>query len=129
MTDSENLTRLNNKKAAAKKLLANERKFKKFMARLQRKLSRCPQIGKQLSEIPVFIELVYDYASGIYKDIPLGSIIGILAALIYFVSPFDAIPDIIPFAGMLDDVGVLTVAVAMMHDDITEYLAWQETKE
>lgn len=35
-----------------------------------------------------------------------------IAALIYFISPFDAIPDVIPGVGFADDAAALTAAVA-----------------
>lgn len=36
----------------------------------------------------------------------------ILGALGYFISPVDAIPDIVPVAGYTDDLGVLVMAIA-----------------
>ena len=44
----------------------------------------------------------------------------IIAALGYFISPFDAIPDLIPFVGFSDDLGVLALAVATVARYITE---------
>lgn len=38
----------------------------------------------------------------------------ILGALGYFISPIDAVPDMIPGMGYVDDLGVLTAAVAMV---------------
>lgn len=38
----------------------------------------------------------------------------IMGALAYFVLPVDAIPDIIPFAGFGDDLGVLVGAIAIV---------------
>jgi uncharacterized membrane protein YkvA (DUF1232 family) len=38
----------------------------------------------------------------------------IMGALAYFVIPIDAIPDIAPFAGFVDDFGILVVALAMV---------------
>jgi uncharacterized membrane protein YkvA (DUF1232 family) len=38
----------------------------------------------------------------------------IMGALAYFVFPVDAIPDIVPFAGFGDDLGVLIGALAMV---------------
>lgn len=37
-----------------------------------------------------------------------------IGALIYLISPIDVIPDFIPFAGLTDDVGVITYAIAQL---------------
>lgn len=44
----------------------------------------------------------------------------IIGALGYFISPIDAVPDIIPMAGYVDDLGVLTAAVATVAAYITD---------
>lgn len=44
----------------------------------------------------------------------------IIGALGYFISPIDAIPDITPVVGYVDDLGVLTAAVATVATYITE---------
>lgn len=43
----------------------------------------------------------------------------IVAALGYFISPIDAIPDVTPLVGYADDAGVLTMAVASVATHIT----------
>jgi uncharacterized membrane protein YkvA (DUF1232 family) len=45
-----------------------------------------------------------------------------IGALIYVISPIDAIPDFIPIAGLLDDVGIVTLAIATLNDAIKKYL-------
>ena len=44
----------------------------------------------------------------------------IIGALGYFISPLDAIPDITPIIGYVDDLGVLTAAVATVGTYITD---------
>lgn len=44
----------------------------------------------------------------------------IIGALGYFISPLDAIPDIVPLVGYADDLGVLTMAIATVATYITE---------
>ena len=53
-------------------------------------------------------------------DTPAWAKTVIIGALVYFISPVDAIPDVIPLAGYTDDAGVLAAAistVAMYIDD------------
>ena len=45
----------------------------------------------------------------------------VLAALVYVVSPVDFIPDAIPIVGWLDDVGVMSLAVAWMWRIVGRY--------
>lgn len=44
----------------------------------------------------------------------------IIGALGYFISPIDAIPDLTPFIGYVDDFGILTMAVATVAVHITD---------
>lgn len=44
----------------------------------------------------------------------------IIGALGYFISPMDAIADIVPFVGYADDAGVLTMAVATVASYISD---------
>ncbi|WP_375770385.1 YkvA family protein [Archangium gephyra] len=49
-----------------------------------------------------------------------------LFAVIYFISPVDALPDIIPFLGWLDDIGVLSAAALFMVREVQRYQPEQE---
>jgi uncharacterized membrane protein YkvA (DUF1232 family) len=44
----------------------------------------------------------------------------LLAALAYFVLPFDVVPDIMPFLGFSDDAAVLAAAIAAVSSSITD---------
>lgn len=48
------------------------------------------------------------------KDVPLWAKTTIIGALGYFISSLDAIPDLIPIAGYIDDLSVLTTAVTII---------------
>ncbi len=49
------------------------------------------------------------------RDTPLWAKTTIIAALGYFISPLDAIPDITPVVGYADDLGVLAAAIGAVH--------------
>jgi uncharacterized membrane protein YkvA (DUF1232 family) len=118
--------RLEQNKDEAEQLLHDRDKMDEFLGRLERKLSLIPVAGKYLSDIPVLISLVKAYIEKKYTDIPIGSIIAIVSALIYFLSPIDLIPDFIPVAGFADDAAVIAFAYKFVHDDIAEYKTWRD---
>jgi len=58
-----------------------------------------------------------------FRD-PAASLIGkgfVLLALVYVISPADAIPDVLPVVGWLDDIGVMGLAVAWMWRVVGRY--------
>ena len=80
-------------------------------------------------DIKELISLLKDYAQKNYRDIPLKSIIAIGAAIAYFISPIDIIPDTLPIIGYLDDALVIKLAMDLIGDDVNEYKNWKkETK-
>lgn len=91
----------------AQELLQDEDKIERFLQRLEKKLKVIPYAGDKLANIPVLASLVRNYVKKEYMDVPIGTIIAILSALIYFVSPLDIVPDSIPFLGYFDDAAVV----------------------
>lgn len=57
---------------------------------------------------------------------PLLPKLGIAAAIAYIVLPIDAVPDLLPVIGWLDDVGAVTLAVAWLGREIAKF---EEQKE
>lgn len=45
----------------------------------------------------------------------------VVAALIYFISPIDSIPDLTPFFGYLDDLGVITALLKFLGSELVPY--------
>lgn len=50
-----------------------------------------------------------------------GSKIAIVAALVYLISPIDALPDIIPILGLTDDAAVIAIVINQFKGDIDKY--------
>ena len=82
----------------AEKILNDEDKLENFLNRLEYKLKKVPVGGNVLSIVPVMISMLRSYFKKEYKDIPIGTLIALVSALIYCLAPADIIPDIIPDA-------------------------------
>ena len=119
----------NSTKKQAESTLKDKTKTLHILDDAMKKMGELPMIGDGFKDIPTLCDIVRDYVKGNYKEVPVGSIIAALAALIYFVSPIDAIPDFIPVVGYLDDVTVIAVALQFIHSDLEEYRKWKEAQE
>ena len=125
LSEDEVQARFDKSKEKAKKLLEDEDKMDRFLERLEKKLKHIPVVGGILSEIPTLISLVKAFIQKKYLEIPIGSVIAIVGALIYFLSPVDLIPDLLPAIGLADDAAVLTLAFKLVHDDVVEFKSWR----
>ena len=119
----------NSTKKQAESTLKDKTKTLHILDDAMKKMGELPMIGDAFKDIPTLCDIVRDYVKGNYKEVPVGSIIAALAALIYFVSPIDAIPDFIPVVGYLDDVTVIAVALQFIQSDLEEYRKWKEAQE
>ncbi|WP_026489939.1 YkvA family protein [Butyrivibrio sp. XBB1001] len=126
ISDEEAQKLLDKGKKKAEETINDVDKFERLLQRIERKLKLVPIAGTTLAIIPTMISLVKSYVQKEYTDIPIGSVIAIVSALIYFVSPIDLIPDNVPVIGYIDDMTVITVCLKMVQSDIDEYLEWRE---
>ena len=117
---------LNNKKADAEKIINDKDQFEKFLRDMEEKLKTIPAVGNLLADVPLLISIVKSYIEGKYKEIPTGTIVAIIAALLYVLSPIDILPDFIPVVGFADDAAVVAFCVASIHSDLAKYKAWRD---
>lgn len=112
----------------AEKLLQNVDKLDNLLQKMEQKLKAIPNVGEKLSHIPVFAAMINSYVKKEYTEVPLGTIIAMISAIIYFVSPIDIIPDFIPGAGHIDDAAVVVACLALVDSDIKDYIEWRNNK-
>ncbi|MCZ6555214.1 MAG: YkvA family protein [Candidatus Dadabacteria bacterium] len=73
------------------------------------------------SDLTVLLAMLKAWAKGDYNEVPWMTLLLSTGALIYFVNPFDAIPDIVPVVGLLDDATVIGFVVASIKQDIQNF--------
>ncbi|MEX2579685.1 MAG: YkvA family protein [Verrucomicrobiales bacterium] len=83
------------------------------------------QFGETWAYLQAMIRLIRAYAKGDYRAIPWNSLVMIVFAIIYFVSPIDAIPDWIPVAGFLDDALIVSLALKQVKGDLDAFMEWE----
>lgn len=107
---------------------ASEKDFEKIENNEEEILNKASKrsLFKYFEQIKIMISMVKDYARGNYRVVPVSTIIGVVGTLLYVFSPIDAIPDFIPFAGLIDDAGVVAVCLSLLNSDIERYTEWKE---
>jgi uncharacterized membrane protein YkvA (DUF1232 family) len=71
------------------------------------------------------LRLIRAYYNGTYTEIPVSSIVVVVGAVIYFVSPIDLIPDFIPVIGLTDDAAIIGFAVEAVQKDLDAFMEWE----
>jgi uncharacterized membrane protein YkvA (DUF1232 family) len=79
-----------------------------------------PTVKKALRIIPFIEEVVAAYYAMLDPRTPTRARLTLIAALAYFVAPFDFVPDIILGLGFLDDASVLAAAIAAVRSSIRD---------
>lgn len=126
LTEIEAQEELKKNYGKAEKILKSEDKFEKFMRKLEKKIEGLPMGASVLSYIPTMGSLVNAYVKRKYTEVPVGTIIAIVAALIYYIAPTDVIPDSIPVIGKIDDIGVIATCLPLIKKDLDDYVLWRE---
>ena len=80
---------------------------------------------KLLNQIKLTISLIKDFKNKKYTDIPWRSIAMIAAAVMYFVNPFDMVPDLLPVFGFSDDALLFAAVFKSIQDDLEKYCHWK----
>jgi len=87
------------------------------------------QLRKFIYEIKLLFELLSDFKSGKYREVPWHTIAAIVAALLYALNPLDVIPDFIPVVGQIDDAFVLGLCLTLIEKDLNKYKVWKEERK
>ncbi len=80
-------------------------------------------------KLTALFRLLSAWAKGEYTEVSLKTILWVIAAIIYFVNPFDAIPDFIPGVGYVDDAVVIVFVINTIRRDLDKFLEWERTQK
>ena len=128
-------SRLNKKRALeeiqkrfkkAEDLLKDDAKMESFLEKIEKKIKWIPFLAQEFKNIPTMVSMVRSYLRGNYTKIPKRTILAIVSALIYFLSPIDLVPDWIPLLGQLDDAIVIASCWNLVNKDVEDYRQWKK---
>lgn len=104
--------------------------FKAFKSRnitaadFDKAAEKAPLLDAKVSDFNLLLSMGKDVYAGKYKMNKWNMSV-IVATILYVISPLDAIPDIIPILGWLDDITIVGYAISKLADEITKYKAFK----
>lgn len=113
----------------AEKVIASDSSVSKLIDDVFLKIGRGTEVFYTIQDsVIALVRMLRSWSSGEYRNISKTSIVAVVAALIYFVNPFDLIPDFIPVIGQIDDILVLGYLIKFLNKEIERYMAWEKEK-
>ena len=85
-------------------------------------------LGKVWTDFSELLGMIRAWASGKYSVVPWKSLLLGIAAVLYFVNPFDLVPDFLPLTGLVDDVAVLALVLKSLQKDLARFRIWQQAQ-
>jgi uncharacterized membrane protein YkvA (DUF1232 family) len=77
------------------------------------------------SELRTSLALVRAWLSGGYSGVSTQTIVLLVAGLVYLVTPVDAVPDVLPGIGFVDDLTVLGFVFGQIRRELSAFQEWQ----
>ena len=103
----------------------DEEKLRCLVEKATRKSEKCYEfLVAPWESLQIFLRLLRAHLAGKFRA-PADSIVMVIAAVIYFVSPFDLIPDSIPVLGLIDDAAVVTYVAKANLTLLSTFRTWE----
>jgi uncharacterized membrane protein YkvA (DUF1232 family) len=116
--------------AEAESYVKDPERLRKLAGDAREKINHIPRgpFAETWPYLMAMIRLIRAFHQLEYRDIPAQNLQVIVAAIIYFVSPFDVIPDSVPILGNIDDAFVVRLAMKSVGADLDAFMAWETSK-
>lgn len=113
----------------AEKYVSNPTLLSRLLDKTQKYLGetitrRVAGVASLIQDVPVMLRMTRHWVRGRYRQVSMANMILIVAGLLYFVSPFDLIPDFIGI-GFLDDVAILGMIMSRTQQEVASFRKWE----
>lgn len=114
----------------AKGMVHDNERLRKLVVNAGEKLSKIGDDSEEskgfLSHVKLMIRMIRAHISGAYRAFSPMTLVLLVFALLYFITPLDLIPDFIPALGFTDDITVGLMIIKRCSTDIQKYRKWEE---
>ena len=76
-------------------------------------------------DLQILFRLLKNWISGSYPGASWQTIVMVITAILYFVMPFDVIPDFIAVFGFFDDAAIIAYIVSNIKDELVTFTQWE----
>ena len=116
--------------AEAESYAGDPKRLRKLLQDAVGKLNVIPRgpFGEAWPYLLAMLRVARDFQTGDYQDMPRPKLLIVIAAIIYFVSPFDVIPDYLPVLGHIDDAFVVGLALKSARAELDTFMAWETSR-
>jgi uncharacterized membrane protein YkvA (DUF1232 family) len=84
-------------------------------------------LGDAWEKLQLFFDLVHAYSKGEYRNVAPTTILTIIGAILYFVSPLDVVPDFLVGLGIVDDAAVISFTLKKLSVEINDFKKWKHS--
>ncbi|SHK03432.1 YkvA family protein [Hymenobacter psychrotolerans] len=116
----------------AEEYIKKPTRIKQLLNDAYQKASDKNDIGSLAQEawetLQTLFRLIRASVSGEYTGLPTGTVVAAVAVTIYFMSPIDLIPDVIPVLGLLDDVALVAWFSTTIKEELDKFSEWEKTR-
>ena len=123
---------LNKRKPKAREYMDDPTKLGDFISQVGKKVDERAGNRGPLEEVWDYLtllpRLIRAYLRREYTEVPVKSVVLIIAALIYLVNPFDLVPDVIPAGGYIDDAAVIAFVIRQVKIELDKFRAWETVR-
>lgn len=84
------------------------------------------KIRRVWSQLKALARMIRAWAKGEYRRVPASTLVAAAAALVYFLNPFDLVPDFLP-VGLIDDALFIGWVLTAIQTDLEKFLDWERT--
>ena len=116
---------------AAKIIATHPTQVKELMDGVVKKLKGLKSGEANFSElkdtINTLLRMLKSYRKGDYHAFAPKTIMMVVFALVYFITPTDAIPDFVPALGFTDDLSIIFLIYSKIKGDMQAFLEWENS--
>lgn len=129
ISDEQAANEVQQARSRAERYRSDPKATEELLDAAAKKARRKGSLHAVFDDLMLLIAMVRAYFSGAYRDVPWDTIAVSLGALLYFLSPVDLIPDVLPFLGYIDDAAIIAFVLRSIRIDVDAFRVWKEAQQ